>query len=151
MGARSKAGQSVNGRAIFCLTDHSSASRVCQIRTGGRRVFINCDGKHGAVRFAVRFAVQSPESDRAAHIHRKRETSQIGLPIAQRQRPSPPRASHEVFRLASRPTDDFCSPCSVSLGCMTPPRRCSLVTVNNHRHALIKFSSHPHETAHATE
>ena len=91
----------MNGRAIFCLTDHRIASRVCQIRTGGRRVFINCDGKHGAVRFAVRFAVQSPESDRAAHIHRKRETSQIGLPIAQRQRLLKQQVPHEIC-MASR-------------------------------------------------
>ena len=49
MGALWKAGQYVNGRAIFCLTDHSIASLVCQIRAGGRRVFINPDGKHGAV------------------------------------------------------------------------------------------------------
>ena len=104
MGARSKAGEQVNGRAIFCLTDHRMASRVCQIRTGGGRVFINCDGKYGAVQFAVqfavRFAVQSPESERAARIHRKRETRQIGLPIAQRQRPSTPRTTHEIFWLA---------------------------------------------------
>jgi lysyl-tRNA synthetase class II len=78
MGARLKAGQSVNGRAIFCLTDHSIAGRVCQIRTGGGRIFINCDSKHGAVQVAV----QSPESERAARIHGKRETSQLGLPIA---------------------------------------------------------------------
>ena len=102
MGARSKAGQEVKGRAIFCLTDHRIVSRVCQIRTGGGRVFINRDGKHGAVRFAVRFAVQSPESERAARIHRKRETSQIGLPIAQPQCPSTPRATHEIFRLGAR-------------------------------------------------
>ena len=72
-------------------------------------MFINCDGKYGAVQFAVqfavRFAVQSPESERAARIHRKRETRQIGLPIAQRQRPSKqrpstPRATHEIFWLA---------------------------------------------------
>jgi hypothetical protein len=66
-------------------------------------VFINCDGKYGAVQFAVqfavRFAVQSPESERAARIHGKRETSQIGLPIAQRQHPSTLRATHEMFRL----------------------------------------------------
>ncbi len=113
MGARSKAGQEVKGRAIFCLTDHRIVSRVCQIRTGGGRVFINRDGKHGAVRFAVRFAVQSPESERAARIHRKTETSQIGLPIAQRQRPSkqrpsPPRATHEILRLTKRPHTNPC-------------------------------------------
>jgi hypothetical protein len=62
-------------------------------------VFINCDGKYGAVQFAVQFAVQSPESERAARIHGKRETSQIGLPIAQRQHPSTLRATHEMFRL----------------------------------------------------
>ncbi|AMS33002.1 hypothetical protein AEM42_12615 [Betaproteobacteria bacterium UKL13-2] len=84
----------MNGRAIFCLTDHRIVSRVCQIRTGGGRVFINCDGKHGAVQVAV----QSPEIERAARIHRKRETSQIGLPIAQRQHPSTPRATHGIFR-----------------------------------------------------
>ena len=67
-------------------------------------MFINCDGKYGAVQFAVqfavRFAVQSPESERAARIHHKRETRQIGLPIAQRQRPSTPRTTHEIFWLA---------------------------------------------------
>jgi hypothetical protein len=99
-------GERVNGRAIFCLTDHGIASHVCQIRTGGGRVFITCDGNHGAVRFvvrfAVRFAVRSPESERAARIHGKRETSQIGLPIAQPQCPSTPRATHEIFRLGAR-------------------------------------------------
>ena len=96
----------MNARAIFCLTDDGIASDVCQIRTGGGRVFITCDGNHGAVRFvvrfAVRFAVRSPESERAARIHGKRETSQIGLPIAQRQCPSTPRATHEIFRLGAR-------------------------------------------------
>jgi tripartite-type tricarboxylate transporter receptor subunit TctC len=64
----------------------------------GRRVFINCDGKHGAVRFAV----QPTESEGAARTHNKRETSQVGLPIAQRQCPSTPRATHEIFRLEWR-------------------------------------------------
>jgi hypothetical protein len=59
-------------------------------------VFINCDGKHGAVQFAVQFA----ESERAARINNKRETSQIGLPIAQRRRPPMQRATHETFSLA---------------------------------------------------
>jgi hypothetical protein len=69
----------VSGRAIFCLTDRSIASYA----SGGRR----------------KIAVQSPESERAARIHSKREMSQIGLPIAQRQRPSKQRATHEIFRL----------------------------------------------------
>jgi hypothetical protein len=89
----------VNGRAIFCLTDHSMAGRVCQISTRGRCVFINCDGKHGAVQFAVRSAVQSPESERAARIHGKSGTNQIAYPLVQRRPPSTHQATHEIFRL----------------------------------------------------
>jgi hypothetical protein len=37
MGARSKAGEQVNGRAIFRLTDHSIASRVCEMRMAKKR------------------------------------------------------------------------------------------------------------------
>jgi hypothetical protein len=46
-------------------------------------------------------AVQSPQSERAARIHRKRETSQIGLPIAQRQRLLKQQVPHEIC-MASR-------------------------------------------------
>ena len=35
----------VNGRVIFCLTDHGIAGRSGQMSTGGRRSF----GKHSAV------------------------------------------------------------------------------------------------------
>jgi two-component system response regulator AlgR len=42
------------------------------------------------------------ESERVARIHGKRETSQIGYPLIQRQPPSMRRAKHETFRRAIR-------------------------------------------------
>jgi hypothetical protein len=51
-----------SGQAIFCLTDHSIASYASAARRN--------------------IAVQPPASEPVARIHSKRETSQIGLPIA---------------------------------------------------------------------
>ncbi len=88
MAARSKAGEWVNRRAIFCLTEHSIAGYAS---AAGRNI-----------------AVQSPASQPAARIHSKRGTSQIGLPIlpiAHRQSPSKQPASHEIFRLGQHRSD----------------------------------------------
>jgi hypothetical protein len=79
MRARSKVGEYVNRRAIFCLTEQSIAGYASAARRN--------------------IAVQSPASEPAARIHSKRETSQIGLPIAHRQPPSKQPATHEILRL----------------------------------------------------
>ncbi len=55
MAARSTAGEKVNKRAMFCLTEHSIAGYASAARRN--------------------IAVQSPASEPAARIHSKRETS----------------------------------------------------------------------------
>jgi hypothetical protein len=62
----------------------------------------SCAPRREIANLNISWFIHSPESERAARIHSKKETSQIGLPIAQRQRPSTPRAAHEIFRLGLR-------------------------------------------------
>jgi hypothetical protein len=82
MRARLKAGE----RAAF-LHDRPTQGRLCDARRVGvwqTRHFAAADRK------------------RAAHRWGKRGTSQIGLPIAERQRLSKQPATHEIFRLAGK-------------------------------------------------
>ena len=60
---------------------------MASLNVSRRRVFV----KH--------VAAQSPESERQARINDKRGTCQVGYPLVQRQPPSAPRATHEIFRL----------------------------------------------------
>ena len=90
------------GQTLNLFRGHSRQLRSCCVWGSFVQPSFSCAPRREVANLNPSWFTHSPESERAARIHRKRETSQIGLPIAERQRPSTSRGTHETFRLGLR-------------------------------------------------